>query len=81
MTSYFHFIFTTLDLSVLTHTPAANITAFQVYKPGDVAVGSLLAEWNIKNILHSKPVEAYLTVSRERFIYFFSSYINRLYIE
>jgi hypothetical protein len=62
MTPYFHFLFTSLDLGVLKYTPTANITAFQLYKPGDFIVGSLLAEWNIKNTLQKKPIETFLTV-------------------
>lgn len=35
MTTYYHFIFTTFDLSLLTYAPPANITAFQLYRPND----------------------------------------------
>jgi hypothetical protein len=62
MTAYFHFVFTTLDLAVLSYTPAANITAFQVYRPHEPQVDILLAEWNIKNALQNKPLESFLSV-------------------
>ena len=63
MTAYFHFLFTTLDLGVLSYTPTANITAFQVYKPDDFPVSDLLAEWNVKNMLQKRPVETFLMVT------------------
>ncbi len=31
MTSYFHFMFTTLDLSILDYSPSANVTACKIY--------------------------------------------------
>jgi hypothetical protein len=37
-TSYFHFIFTTLDLAALEYYPSANITAFQLFEPNDTHV-------------------------------------------
>jgi hypothetical protein len=62
MTAYFHFVFTTLDLAVLTHTPSANITAFQVYRPQEPPVENLLAEWNVNNALQNKHLETFLAV-------------------
>ena len=61
MTAYFHFLFTTLDLSIMTETPAANVTAFQVFRPHDPIVDDLLGEWNIRNALQNKPVEKFLS--------------------
>ena len=69
MTPYFHFLFTSLDLGVLKYTPTANITAFQLYKPGDFVVGSLLSEWKIKNTIQNKPVDTFLTVCILTFFY------------
>lgn len=46
MTSYFHYMFTTLDLNLLEYAPAANITAFQLYRPEDPEVKNVLNDWN-----------------------------------
>ena len=62
MTAYFHFIFTSLDLSILDFTPSANITALQIYEPNSTKINNLISEFNFKNILKNKPVFKYLPV-------------------
>jgi hypothetical protein len=62
MTAYFHFLFTTLDLSMMVETPVANISAFQVYRPHEISVENLLSEWNLRNALKHKPLDHFLTV-------------------
>lgn len=62
-TSYFHFLFTTFDLSALDYLPAANITAFQVFEPNNTSVQALLAEFNLKNMASFKPLYKYISVN------------------
>ena len=54
MTAYFHFLFTTLDLTMMAEAPIANISAFQVYRPHELSVLTLLSEWNTRNALKNK---------------------------
>lgn len=68
MTAYFHFIFTSLDIAILEHAPAANITALQIYEPNDQNVKSLFAEFNLKNMVAHKPMFKYMP-SEAVFIY------------
>jgi hypothetical protein len=63
MTAYFHFIFTSLDLSVLDYAPFANITGLQVFEPNDTHIRSLFAEFNLKNMVLHKPMFKYMPVS------------------
>lgn len=62
MTTYFHFMFTSLDLSILDYAPSANITALQVFEPNDGSVRSLFAEFNLKNMVSHKPMFKYMPV-------------------
>ena len=62
MTAYFHFLFTTLDLTMMAEAPIANISAFQVYRPHELSVLTLLSEWNTRNALKNKPIEPFLMV-------------------
>jgi hypothetical protein len=62
MTAYFHFLFTTLDLSMMVETPVANISAFQVYRPHEISVENLLSEWKLRNALKQKRFDHFLTV-------------------
>jgi hypothetical protein len=62
-TSYFHFLFTSFDLSALDYLPAANITAFQVFEPNNTKVQALLAEFNLKNMATSKPLYKFISVN------------------
>jgi hypothetical protein len=62
-TSYFHFLFTTFDLSALDFFPAANITAFQVFEPNNTQVQALLAEYNLKNMAAFKPLYKFISVN------------------
>lgn len=63
MTAYFHFIFTSLDIAILEHAPAANITALQIFEPNDPNVRSLFAEFNLKNMVANKPMFKYMPVN------------------
>ncbi len=54
MTAYFHFMFTTLDLSVIRDAPNANVTAIQVFEPDNKLANNLLAEYNFKNMINHK---------------------------
>ncbi|CAF0769478.1 unnamed protein product [Brachionus calyciflorus] len=60
MTSYFHFMFTTLDLAFLDYSPSANITALQIFEPNDTQVRSIFAEFNLKNMVSQKPMFKYM---------------------
>lgn len=63
MTSYFHVIFTTLDLSILEASPSANITALQMFEPNNSRIINVNAEFNLKNMVAEKPLFRYLPVS------------------
>ena len=41
MTSYFHFMFTTLDLSLLDYSPSANVTACKIYNLYSISLNNL----------------------------------------
>ena len=65
MTPYFHFLFTTLDLAVVTGIPSANFTAFQMYQPHDENIDKLLSQWNKiqwRNNIQNRPAEKFLMV-------------------
>ena len=62
MTTYFHFMFSSLDLSILDYAPSANITALQLFEPNDSSVRSLFAEFNLKNMVAHKPMFKYMPV-------------------
>lgn len=55
-------MFINKDLSILNEAPAANITAFQIYRPNDPSIESLLSEWNVKDVLKKKPITSFLAV-------------------
>jgi hypothetical protein len=59
MTTYYHFIFTTFELSLLTYAPPANITAFQLYRPNDPLIRSVLNRNNSSRMLMSYAVLIY----------------------
>lgn len=63
MTTYFHFLFTSLDLSAFEYTPSANVTAFQLYEPGDIHVRNVFAEFNLKNMVSHKPMYKFMPVN------------------
>jgi hypothetical protein len=64
MTSYFHVIFTTLDLAVLEYAPSANITALQIINETiDSRIISVGAEFNLKNMVANKPLFKHLPVT------------------
>jgi len=65
MTAYFHFMFTTLDLSVIRDAPNANVTAIQVFEPDNKLANNLLAEYNFKNMINHKETLKYLPVRCE----------------
>ncbi|CAF0769509.1 unnamed protein product [Brachionus calyciflorus] len=60
MTTYFHYLFTSLDISIFEHTPSANVTAFQVFEPGDALLRNIFAEYNLKNMVSHKPMFKYM---------------------
>jgi hypothetical protein len=62
MTSYFHLIFTTLDLSILDFSPSANVTALQLSEPNSTRTLNVKAEFNLKNMVVNKPLLGYLPV-------------------
>ena len=63
MTSYFHIIFTTLDLSILDMVPSANITSLQMSDVNNSRIASINAEFNLKNMVSNKPLLKYFPVS------------------
>lgn len=67
LTSYFHFMFTTLDLAYLEYTPSANVTALQIFEPNDMQIRSLFAEFNLKNMVSHKPMFKYMPVKIRNF--------------
>ncbi len=68
MTAYFHFMFTTLDLSTITYAPSTNITAFQIFEPNSSRANNLVTEFNFKNMVKHQPLFRYLP-SYAAFIY------------
>jgi hypothetical protein len=62
MTSYFHFMFTSLDLYEMEYAPAANITALQIFDPNDTNVMTVFAEFNLKQMVSQKPMFKYMPV-------------------
>ncbi len=62
MTAYFHFIFTTLDLSVINFSPSSNVTAIQLFEPNNQLANNLLTELNFKNMINKKDAFKYLPV-------------------
>lgn len=64
MTSYFHFMFTTLDLAHIDYAPSANITALQIFEPNDTHIRSVFAEFNLKNLVSHKPMFKYMPVNK-----------------
>ncbi len=62
MTSYFHLIFTTLDLSIIDLSPSANVTALQLNDPDNTKIMNVKAEFNLKNMVVNKPLIGYLSV-------------------
>lgn len=62
MTTYFHFLFTSLDLAAFEYTPSANVTAFQMFEPNDLSVRNTFAEFNLKNLVSQKPMFKYMPV-------------------
>lgn len=62
LTSYFHFMFTTLDLAYLEYSPSANVTALQIFEPHNMQIRSLFAEFNLKNMVSHKPMFKYMPV-------------------
>ena len=78
MTAYFHFMFTTLDLSVVDYAPSANVTAIQVFAPDSPATQNLIVEFNYKNIIKNKPILKFLPVSLKKLFY---SELLKLHVE
>lgn len=69
MTTYFHFMFTSLDLAVLDYAPSANITGLQVFEPNDTNIKTIFAEFNLKNMVSQKPLFKFMPVSKNIFIH------------
>ena len=63
MTTYFHFVFTSLNLARLGYVPSANVTALQVFEPNDTNIRSIFAEFNLKNMVSNKPLFSYMPVN------------------
>lgn len=55
MTAYFHLIFLTLDLPT-SDLYAANVTALQLNNLNNSKSNSILAEFNLKNVVANKPL-------------------------
>lgn len=68
MTAYFHFLFTALDLSMITYAPPANVTAFQIFEPNSSRANNLVTEFNFKNMVKNRPLFKYLP-SYAAFVY------------
>ena len=79
MTTYYHLIVTSSDLSVLDYSPSSNISALQIYTPNNALVQNLYAEFNLKSMISKKPLFKYMPVScRLRFFCFFYRYKNKM---
>ncbi len=72
MTTYFHFVFTSLNLARLGYVPSANVTALQVFEPNDTNIRSIFAEFNLKNMVANKPLFSYMPVMNILFLVSFS---------
>ena len=62
MTTYFHFMFTTLDLAELDYMPSANITALQILELNEPETKRLQRIFDLKNMEAKKPTFKYLPV-------------------
>ena len=71
MTTYFHFMFTTLDLSELDYVPSANITALQMFEINDPEAKRLQRIFDLKNMELKKPTFKYLPVCSFTVTFFF----------
>ena len=74
-TSYFHFMFTTLDLSVLEFMPSANVTALQLFKLNDPSLKRIKALFDLKHVESKKRAIKYLPVRIILSVWFFLPFL------
>jgi hypothetical protein len=63
MTPYYHYLFTTFDLYGLEYLAQSNMSAFHIYEPNDKGIESLLAEFNLKNMVSRRPLFKFMPVN------------------
>ena len=61
--SYFHIMFTSLDLDALKYSPAANVTAFKVFDPNTTVIMNALDIFNNMSRMANKTALKYFPVS------------------
>ena len=68
ITPYYHLIFTSLDLSIISNEIAANITGFQIYNSDSSKLNSFYSGLDLKRIKLGKTKIKYKPVSNILFI-------------
>ncbi len=73
-TNYFHLVFTSLDLSIISneisYKISANTTGLQIFDPNNMKVESYYSELNEKRKLKRKPIFSFKPVTQNNIIFF-----------